>query len=164
MSAELKSQSGAITWRMAAATDAALLCELLKNDGHAAWSLKVWQQTLASGAQCELVLCAGQIIGCYVLAGCSPDLEVQQLVVMPAWRRRGVGSIIMQRIFSCAQQQAALALHLEVRSSNHPAIALYQRYGFSQVGIRRNYYKSADRREDALLLSCSLAKGGLGLN
>jgi ribosomal-protein-alanine N-acetyltransferase len=45
---------------------------------------------------------------------------------------------------------------LEVRPSNVAAVALYEKMGFNEIGVRRNYYPAGEGREDALLLALSL--------
>jgi len=47
-------------------------------------------------------------------------------------------------------------LYLEVRPSNAAALALYARAGFARIGVRKNYYRATDGREDALVLARSL--------
>jgi [ribosomal protein S18]-alanine N-acetyltransferase len=47
-------------------------------------------------------------------------------------------------------------LYLEVRPSNAAALALYARSGFARIGVRKNYYRAEDGREDALVLARSL--------
>ena len=45
---------------------------------------------------------------------------------------------------------------LEVRASNQSAYRLYERYGFNEVGRRRDYYPAVGGREDALVMACTL--------
>jgi ribosomal-protein-alanine N-acetyltransferase len=52
------------------------------------------------------------------------------------------------------------SLWLEVRQSNDRARALYRRVGFAEVGLRRGYYPAAVQREDAVVMSLPLARGG----
>ena len=64
-------------------------------------------------------------------------------------RRHGVASALLD--VYCRFGQANLAfLTLEVRASNDPAIGLYEKLGFRQVGLRKNYYRNP--KEDALIL------------
>jgi ribosomal-protein-alanine N-acetyltransferase len=46
-----------------------------------------------------------------------------------------------------------VTLWLEVRASNVAAIALYESLGFNEATIRRNYYPTADGREDAIIMA-----------
>ena len=55
----------------------------------------------------------------------------------------------MKYIFESCKQQGVLKINLEVNSKNQPAINLYKKFGFEQVGRRKNYYKDGD----ALLFS-----------
>ena len=89
----------------------------------------------------------------FIIASYLPDeseAELETLVVDARHRRQGLGSALLAACRTWAASQGALALRLEVRASNAAALALYHRHGFSQVGLRRDYYSAPV--EDALLL------------
>ncbi len=73
------------------------------------------------------------------------------VAVVPALRRRGVGRTLMEALILQAERQNLAFLTLEVRRSNHAAIALYSGLGFRQAGVRPGYYTAP--KEDALLLT-----------
>lgn len=78
------------------------------------------------------------------------ETDMMNVAVHPAFRRRGVGESL---ILALVEQLKALDSHsltLEVRASNAPASSLYEKLGFSQVGLRKNYYRNP--REDACIL------------
>jgi ribosomal-protein-alanine N-acetyltransferase len=67
----------------------------------------------------------------------APDeAEILNLAVDPIWRRRGVGSALLAAVVERAQG----AIFLEVAESNSPAIALYRKQGWVDVGRRDGYY------------------------
>ncbi len=94
-----------------------------------------------SGARIAGFLCA------WVVGG---ELHINNLAVHPGYRRRGVASQLLEEMLCRAKALGATAGYLEVRASNEAAIALYQRYGFKEVGRRRNYYDHP--REDGTLM------------
>ncbi|MNE24719.1 ribosomal-protein-alanine N-acetyltransferase [compost metagenome] len=57
---------------------------------------------------------------------------------------------------SRAYQLNARECFLEVRASNQPAYRLYERFGFNEIGRRRDYYPAVGGREDALVMACTL--------
>ena len=81
---------------------------------------------------------------------CPPEADVMNVAVAPAYRRQGIGEGLMVALMDALRQRGMESLTLEVRASNGPAIALYDRLGFAQVGRRPNYY--TDPREDALIM------------
>jgi len=68
------------------------------------------------------------------------DSDVQTIAVTPRAQRRGIGRTLMEHLMDCAREEEARSMMLEVRSDNLPAIDLYQRLGFEQISIRRDYY------------------------
>jgi [ribosomal protein S18]-alanine N-acetyltransferase len=78
------------------------------------------------------------------------EAHITVLAVRPQYQRQGVGQAILVALLEAAHLRRLEWATLEVRPSNHAAIALYQKYGFSEVGRRRHYY--ADTGEDALIL------------
>ena len=78
------------------------------------------------------------------------ELHINSLAVAPALRRQGVGSELMRAVLAKAREEGASKATLEVRRSNEPARALYERLGFEVEAIRPDYYTNP--REDALIL------------
>ena len=76
--------------------------------------------------------------------------DMMNLAVSPDYRRQGIGQALVNALVEHLQQNKVIALLLEVRVSNAPAIALYESLGFAQVGRRPKYYHNP--REDALIL------------
>lgn len=82
--------------------------------------------------------------------------DMMNLAVAPAYRRKGVGQNLVNALVEHLQDKQVIALLLEVRVSNEPAIALYEKMGFKQVGRRPKYYHNP--RENALILRKELSK------
>lgn len=82
--------------------------------------------------------------------------ELLLIGVRPAWRRRGVGRALLDRVIETARERGVGPLHLEVRAGNE-AMALYMAAGFKCVGRRSQYYRGGDGRMiDALTFSTDL--------
>lgn len=70
----------------------------------------------------------------------DPEFEIHTIGVDPAQQRRGIARLMMDNLMHVADQFDA-QVFLEVRVGNAPAIAMYEAYGFTHQGIRRNYYQ-----------------------
>lgn len=80
----------------------------------------------------------------------AEQIHINNLAIRPELRGQGLGSRLLQAVIAEAARLGASHATLEVRRSNRPAIRLYARAGFSQAGVRPNYYKQPI--EDALVL------------
>jgi ribosomal-protein-alanine N-acetyltransferase len=88
----------------------------------------------------------------FVVARCAAgELEVLNIAVAGACRRKGIGTALLGEALLGAKAESATTAFLEVRASNSGAAEFYARHGFQIAGRRRNYYQSP--AEDALLLS-----------
>ena len=76
--------------------------------------------------------------------------QITTIGVDPSHRGRGHAKALMKHMLDVCSSSGVKMYSLEVRVSNGPAIALYQRYGFRQVGLRKAYYQ--DNHEDAYLM------------
>jgi ribosomal-protein-alanine N-acetyltransferase len=76
--------------------------------------------------------------------------HVMNVAVANEYRRRGIATALLERLFEVTSTDARRGYTLEVRVSNTEAIRLYERLGFEPRGIRRGYY--TDNREDALIM------------
>lgn len=79
------------------------------------------------------------------------EAHITTFAVHPEFRRLGVGRRLLLRLVDLAKDLHAARLTLEVRVSNHPAQALYRRFGFSIAGTRPRYY--SDDGEDAFIMT-----------
>ena len=94
---------------------------------------------------------AGRVLGYVGMMTVLDEGYIANVAVDPAFRRQGIGDLLIGRLTEIASQRGLSFVTLEVRAGNRPAIALYEKHGFSPVGLRRNYY--AFPREDALLMT-----------
>ena len=76
--------------------------------------------------------------------------DMMNLAVAPSYRRLGIGEKLVNELICQLKDNHITCLTLEVRVSNAPAITLYEKLGFSEVGRRPGYYHNP--REDALIL------------
>ena len=85
--------------------------------------------------------------------GCWQILEeahITNIAVTPKYRRLHIGEALLKTIINHCYSNMVKFITLEVRVSNTPAIALYQKYGFKSLGTRKGYYQ--DNNEDALIM------------
>ena len=92
----------------------------------------------------------GTVVGYIGSQIAFPEADVMNVAVRPEYRRRGVGQILVEALSTHLRNIDCESLTLEVRASNAPAIALYEKLGFAQVGRRPGYYRNP--KEDALIL------------
>jgi [ribosomal protein S18]-alanine N-acetyltransferase len=78
------------------------------------------------------------------------ELHINNLAVLPAYRRAGIGFALLTHALDEGARMGARRATLEVRRSNDAARQLYERFGFSVVGVRHGYYSNPV--EDALVL------------
>jgi len=101
--------------------------------------------SLALGAFTDDVLVGYAFVSRYVDAW-----HVMNVAVAHAFRRRGIASALLERLFAVTETDPRRGYTLEVRVSNTGAIRLYEQLGFEARGLRRGYY--TDNREDALIM------------
>jgi ribosomal-protein-alanine N-acetyltransferase len=84
----------------------------------------------------------------------AAEVHILSIATHPDYRRRGLAAHLLHHALDAGRAIGAEIATLEVRRSNVPAIALYERHGFSTVHVRVGYYQS--NREDALVMLASL--------
>ena len=92
----------------------------------------------------------GDVVGFCSFWRVLDELHVNNLAVLPEWRRGGVATALLQHVLSEGARLGARRATLEVRRSNDAARMLYERFGFTVAGIRHGYYTKPV--EDALVL------------
>jgi len=113
---------------------------------------------MLSGRGC-VILCAKEgeeLMGYVYFQFVVDEGYVGNLAVGEAYRRRGVGRALTEAMLSAAREKGLAFLTLEVRESNQAARRLYERCGFREVAVRKNYYERP--REDAVLMTVSFGE------
>ncbi|MFN2616146.1 MAG: ribosomal protein S18-alanine N-acetyltransferase [Thermoleophilaceae bacterium] len=114
------------------------------------WSLAMFVLELSKPTGiCLAALHEGRLIGYLVCSRYDTVWHLMNVAVEPELRRRGIASTLIDRLFELADGPSE-QFTLEVRTSNDPAIKLYENFGFRAAGRRRGYYH--DNREDALIM------------
>ena len=115
------------------------------------WSEKSVAGELSNDLSLWLVAVEGEDVAGYVGSQTVlGETDMMNVAVSPDCRRRGIAERLITALVENLREQGSHCLTLEVRASNAPAIGLYEKLGFSQVGRRPNYYRNP--REDALIL------------
>ncbi|HVM22327.1 MAG TPA: ribosomal protein S18-alanine N-acetyltransferase [Sphingomicrobium sp.] len=92
------------------------------------------------------------VIGFSLARTVADESELLLIAVVPGRHRRGIGQRLLEHFLERAQKDGLARVHLEVREGN-PAVAMYERAGFSPAGRRRNYYHArGGERFDAITL------------
>lgn len=89
------------------------------------------------------------LIGYMAFSLIEDEMEILNLAVRPEYRRHGLGALLLQKSFEICVDKQIRKSFLDVKASNEPALALYRKFGYHQVGVRKKYYP--DTKEDALL-------------
>jgi ribosomal-protein-alanine N-acetyltransferase len=100
-------------------------------------------------------LCMGafegdRLVGYLIISRYVDAWHVMNVAVEPEFRRHGIATALLERLFERTSDDERRGYTLEVRVSNVGAIRLYEQLGFEPRGIRRGYY--TDNREDALIM------------
>ena len=105
------------------------------------WSEKSIASELGNIWSYWVVALDGERVVGYIGSQSSADeTDVMNVAVHPDYRRRGIAESLIEVLIRELKNRGSHALMLEVRDSNEPAIALYEKLGFQQVGLRKNYY------------------------
>lgn len=91
--------------------------------------------------------------------GCSlmfETLAINNFAVLSSYKRQGIGEKLLQGLLAYGKEKGVENFILEVRVSNEAAIALYKKYDFVQIDIRKNYYEQPV--EDAYIFQLNLGK------
>lgn len=144
--------------RPATEADLAQLAALSESaDSSAHWTRRQWLDIFNTEIPARLAWIAEEqpegenpVSGFLVAQSSGPEWELENIAVLPQFRRRGVGRELLCALLTAARQQGAERIYLEVRESNDGAIRLYQAAGFQLLSRRRAYYLNPS--EDALVM------------
>jgi ribosomal-protein-alanine N-acetyltransferase len=102
-----------------------------------------------------LVADGPKVQGVILASFLPPQAELESIAISAESQRQGLGRLLFDRLVNELKKMEVLEIVLEVRGSNHSALAFYRSAGFSQSGLRKGYY--ADPIEDAVLMRLRLS-------
>ena len=122
--------------------DLVQVCEIEKDNFSLPWSEKSFLESMGRKDTVFLIALAGEeavgYIGCYCIAGTG---EITNVAVKASHRRKGIGGMLLEKLYEEGALLECSEFFLEVRESNEAAIGLYTRQGFVKEGIRKNFYE-----------------------
>jgi len=127
------------------------IAELEKLCFSAPWSERSIASELDNKLALWLVALEGETVAGYIGSQTVMDeTDMMNVAVHPDFRRKGIAEALVSALVVELKEKQSHCLTLEVRASNTPAICLYEKLGFCEIGRRKNYYRNP--REDALIL------------
>ncbi|MGB6977269.1 MAG: ribosomal protein S18-alanine N-acetyltransferase [Gammaproteobacteria bacterium] len=123
------------------------------------WTESMFGNCLAANNyQCWVAVQSGRVVGFAVAVIQLDECHILNIAVLPALQRQGMGRALLQQILQIARDIHVKLAFLEVRLFNQPAIELYREFGFTQAGLRKNYYYNSNGQyEDALFFTKMLS-------
>ncbi len=122
------------------------------------WTRGIFRDCLLAGYDAWLGVDQqdAELLGFGILSVGAAEAHVLNIGITPQHRRQGYGRSMLLHLLGRARQLGAERAFLEVRVSNLAAQSLYRSLGFHEIGVRLQYYRNTNGREDALVLSLSL--------
>ena len=131
---------------------AALQAHCFEDQAEHSWSSDaIARLAVAPLGQCLVAVDkgSGEIVGFVIVQIAGPEAEILSIGVHPAHRRNGFGRKLLQAAIATAS--AADSIYLEVAEDNAQAISLYQKIGFNQIAVRKDYYEGPPRKSALIL-------------
>ncbi|MFU4561776.1 ribosomal protein S18-alanine N-acetyltransferase [Pseudomonas paraeruginosa] len=119
------------------------------------WTRGIFSEGLKN-YRCWLMFEGSQQVGHGVIQIILDEAHLLNITVKPESQGRGLGLRLLEHLMREAAGHQARECFLEVRASNQAVYRLYERYGFNEIGRRRDYYPAVGGREDALVMACTL--------
>ena len=139
--------------------DVALIGTMERRNYPFPWSDAIFRDCVRAGYVCEMVRLDEELIGYGILQTGAEEGHILNLCIDEAYQRRGFARLLLEHLVGRAGEDGAGVVFLEVRPSNPRAMALYQKAGFNEIGLRKDYYEATGGREDAIVMARSILGG-----
>ena len=147
--------SDAITFRLMTEADLDAVLKIEYDAFSHPWTRGIFLDGLKS-YEIWLMFEGSQQVGHGVIQIIIDEAHLLNITVKPESQGRGLGLRLLEHLMSRAYQLNGRECFLELRDSNRAAYRLYERFGFNEIGRRRDYYPVAGGREDAVVMACTL--------
>lgn len=120
------------------------------------WTRRIFLDCLNVGYRCIVGELDAAFAGYAVMSTGAGEAHILNLCVASEHQGRGLGRGLLQAMLHDAMLLKVDTVFLEVRQSNRVALKLYDRLGFNEIGVRKDYYPDRHGREDAIILALTL--------
>ena len=120
------------------------------------WTEGILRDCFRFGHTCKVYESRAGIIGYGIISLAVGECHLLNICIAPAQQKLGHGARLVTELLQIARHAHARSAFLEVRASNIAAFRLYDRMGFNEIGVRKDYYPARTGREDALVLALEL--------
>lgn len=125
--------------------DLSLIKDILIDDFDDFWTYDVLKDELNNpNSEYFVAKLENNILGFAGIWKAVDDVHITDIVVKKSNRQTGIGSKLLEKLIQTAKNNNFKAITLEVNEHNLPAINLYLKYGFKNVGFRKKYYNNKD--------------------
>ena len=119
------------------------------------WSERAFEDEINRGISNLWALVSNEKIYAYICFWMfDKEMHILNFAVHPEKRRQGLGRYLLMMVIDIGTARGIENIWLEVRPSNGPALSIYKKFGFSDVGRRKGYY--SDSQEDAIIMALDL--------
>tara|TARA_B100000902_G_scaffold336528_1_gene336852 strand:- start:1484 stop:1933 length:450 start_codon:yes stop_codon:yes gene_type:complete len=129
----------------------------IENESHLTpWTKKNFIDSNDANNLFKVLKNENDIIGYYIALFVEDECQLLNITVRLGLQKKGFGQLMIKNLFTDCRKRNAINIFLEVRKSNNAAIRLYEKNGFNEIGVRNNYYKNKEGKEDAILMGLSI--------
>ena len=131
--------------------DLELMKDTLYSDFDNFWSYNVLKQELENKDTTYIIAKEGdEVLGFAGISTCLDEATLHNIVVKKSHRNRGIGGELLEALIELCSELSVRSFTLEVNVANEPAIHLYEKFGFKNLGIRKKYYNNS---QDAYIMT-----------
>ncbi len=137
--------------RLMQAADVEVVAKIEKSVQSHPWTLKQFEDAVTA-YQSTVIEVQGQVAGFCILQPVLDEANLLLMAIDPAQQGQGLGYQLLEASVVMLKNNP-VQIFLEVRESNQAAIKLYEKSGFHQIDLRKNYYPNANgSREHAIIM------------
>ena len=115
------------------------------------WTYGILKSEIANiNSRYIVAKCKNEIVGFAGISLIVDEANIMNIVIKKEKRKKGIGSLLLEKLISISKELKAISITLEVNCNNLPAINLYKKFDFQEVGLRKKYYNNTD---DALIMT-----------
>lgn len=119
------------------------ISSILESEFDDFWNTNVFKEELKNiNSKYILVENENEIVGFAGIWICIDEAHITNIVVKKSYRNNKIGSKLLEELINLAINSDLTSITLEVRTDNLPAIKLYEKYNFENLGVRKKYYEN----------------------